>query len=103
MCIRRSLRPIFAIRSLHSLSLPVSNPGRLLEAKVGADSPLAWTVVSEAPWPAGSLAVSLDRHGHLFSPTPETELQPDDVVVVVASSAAGSEVRRLLVGEVPSA
>jgi hypothetical protein len=76
----------------------VTGTAVLMEATVGADSPFAGVRVSSAPWPAGCVAVSIDRHSHLVAPTPDTELHAGDVVVV---APAGAETAiRTLFGDV---
>lgn len=67
----------------------------LIETMVAEGSAMAGTRVANAPWPGGCVAVSIDRHSALVAPTPETELLPGDLVVVVAPAGAEPEIRRL--------
>lgn len=68
----------------------------LMEATVADGSPVAGVRVANAPWPAGCVAVSIDRHSQLVAPAPDTELRPGDLVVVVAPAGAETEIRKLL-------
>jgi len=52
--------------------------------------------VANVPWPAGCVAVSIDRHSQLVAPAPDTELRPGDLVLVVAPAGAETEIRKLL-------
>ncbi|HEX6239177.1 MAG TPA: chloride channel protein [Acidimicrobiales bacterium] len=67
----------------------------LIETEVGEGSPMAGLHLANAPWPGGCVAVSIDRHSHLVAPTPDTELLPGDLVVVVAPAGVEEEIRRL--------
>lgn len=84
-----------ALRRALRLLTGVTGTAVLMEATVGADSPFAGIRVASAPWPAGCVAVSIDRHSQLVAPTPDTELHAGDVVVVVAPAGAEAAIRTL--------
>ena len=84
-----------ALRRTLRLLTGVTGRATLIEATVGEGSAFAGAQVSSAPWPAGAVAVSIDRRSQLVSPTPDTELQPGDVIVVVAPAGAENEIRLL--------
>jgi CBS domain-containing protein len=87
-----------ALRRTLRLLTGVTGRATLIEATVGEGSAFAGAQVSNAPWPAGAVAVSIDRRSQLVSPTPDTQLQPGDVIVVVAPAGAEDEIR-VLFGE----
>ena len=70
----------------------------LVEAPVGQTSRFADTTVAAAPWPRGTVPLSIDRHSQLITPRPETVLQPHDVVMAVVPAAGEDELRRRLDG-----
>jgi H+/Cl- antiporter ClcA len=84
-----------ALRRALRLLTGVTGTAVLMEVTIGADSPFTGMRVSRAPWPTGCVAVSIDRHSQLVSPTPDTELHAGDVVVVVAPAGTETEIRRL--------
>ncbi|MEX0790395.1 MAG: chloride channel protein [Actinomycetota bacterium] len=84
-----------ALRRTLRLLTGISGKAVLMEVVVHEGSPFAGAQVSEAPWPAGCVALSIDRHSQLLGPTPETELMAGDVVVVVAPGGAEESIRRL--------
>jgi CBS-domain-containing membrane protein len=84
-----------ALRRTLRLLTGVTGRATLIEATVGEGSAFAGLPVSSAPWPAGAVAVSIDRRNQLVSPTPDTELQPGDLIVVVAPAGAEAEIRAL--------
>jgi H+/Cl- antiporter ClcA len=88
-----------ALRRALRLLTGVTGAAVLMEATVKADSVLAGARIANAPWPRGSVAVSIDRHSQLVAPTPETELRAGDVVVIVAPSGSEPTIRALF-GEV---
>ena len=89
---RRALR-----RSLKVLA-DVKGSSVLIEVPIGERSPFAGITVAAAPWPRGSVALSIDRHSQLLAPRPDTTLQAGDVIVAVAPVAAEAELRRRLDG-----
>jgi CBS domain-containing protein len=84
-----------ALRRALRLLTGVTGTAVLMEATVGVDSPFAGSRVATAPWPKGCVAVSIDRQSQLVAPTPDTELQAGDVVVVVAPAGAEVAIRTL--------
>ena len=84
-------------RSLKVLA-DVKGSSVLIEVPIGERSPFAGTTVAAAPWPRGSVALSIDRHSHLLAPRPDTTLHAGDVIVAVAPAAAEAELRRRLDG-----
>ena len=90
-----------ALRRSLRLFADISGSSVLIEAPVGEGSPFAGATVAGAPWPRGSLALSIDRRSQLIAPQPETTLQPGDVVVVVLPAAAEADLRRQLDGTGP--
>lgn len=60
--------------------------------------PFAATTVATAPWPRGSLALSIDRHSQLIAPRPDTALETGDVIVAVVPASAEAELRGRLDG-----
>ena len=84
-----------ALRRALRLLTGVTGTAVLMEATVGAGSPFAGVRVASAPWPAGCVAVSIDRHSQLVAATSDTELQVGDVVVVVAPAGAEAAIRTL--------
>jgi CBS domain-containing protein len=84
-----------ALRRALRLLTGVTGTAVLMEATVGVHSPFAGVRVANAPWPAGCVAVSIDRHSQLVAPTPDTELHAGDVVVVVAPVGAEAAIRTL--------
>jgi H+/Cl- antiporter ClcA len=87
-----------ALRRALRLLTGVTGTAVLMEATIDADSPLAGARIANAPWPPGSVAVSIDRHSQLVAPTPETELRAGDVVVIVAPSGSEPAIRALFGG-----
>jgi CIC family chloride channel protein len=73
----------------------ISGRAALIETTVGEGSPMAGVRVANAPWPGGCVALSIDRHSALVAPTPETQLLPGDVVVVVAPAGTEPEIREV--------
>ncbi len=88
--LRRSLRLLAGTRGGSSV---------LVEAPVADSSPFAGTTIATAPWPPGSFVLSIDRHGVLIAPRPETEIQPGDVVAAVVRADGDGDLRRQLSGE----
>jgi H+/Cl- antiporter ClcA/predicted transcriptional regulator len=84
-------------RSLHQLA-DVRGSSVLVEAPVGEASAFGGTTVASAPWPRGTVVLSIDRHSQLIAPQPETPLHAGDVIVAVAPATAEAELRRLLDG-----
>jgi H+/Cl- antiporter ClcA/predicted transcriptional regulator len=84
-------------RSLHRLA-DIRGSSVLVEAPIAETSQFAGTTVASAPWPRGTVALSIDRHSQLIAPQPETPLQPGDVVVAVVPAAAEAELRERLDG-----
>jgi H+/Cl- antiporter ClcA/CBS domain-containing protein len=90
--LRRSLRHLADVRG----------SSILVEAPVGEASAFGGATVAGAPWPRGTVVLSIDRHSQLIAPQPETSLQAGDVIVAVAPAAAEAQLRRLLDGETAS-
>jgi len=84
-----------ALRRTLRLLTGITGRAVLIEVVVREGSPLAGVLVSVAPWPAGCVALSIDRHSQLVAPAPDTELQTGDLILVVAPAAAESDIRRL--------
>ena len=74
-----------ALRRTLRLLTGVTGRATLIEATVGEGSRFAGVRVGAAPWPAGAVALSIDRRSQLLAPAPDPELQPGDVVVVVGT------------------
>jgi CBS domain-containing protein len=91
-----------ALRRSLRLLADVRGGSVLVEAEVSERSPFVGATIATAPWPRGSFALSIDRQSQLISPMPETALQAGDVLVVVVPTAAEPELRRRLVGAMPS-
>jgi CBS domain-containing protein len=87
-----------ALRRSLRLLADVRGSSVLVEAPIGETSPIAGTTVATAPWPRGTVALSIDRHSHLIVPQPDTRLQPGDVLVAVVPGAAEAELRQRLDG-----
>lgn len=92
-----------ALRRTLRLLTGVSGRALLMEATIGDTSPFAGQRVGSAPWPPGCVALSIDRHGQVVAATPETELLPGDVVVVVAPARAEPRIRSLFADETDGA
>ena len=84
-----------ALRRTLRLLTGVTGRATLIEATVGEGSRFAGVRVGTAPWPAGAVALSIERRSQLLAPAPDTELRPGDVVVVVAPAGAEAEIRAL--------
>jgi chloride channel protein, CIC family len=82
-------------RSLHQLA-DIRGSSVLVEAPVGKTSPIAGTTVASAPWPRGTVVLSIDRHSQLIAPQPDTPLHAGDVIVAVAPTATETELRHQL-------
>jgi Trk K+ transport system NAD-binding subunit len=85
-------------KSLHRLG-DLSDRSVLLEATIGDQSPFAGTTVATAPWPRGTVALSIDRNSHLIAPRPETPLRPGDIVATIVPPDVEPELRRLFGGQ----
>jgi CBS-domain-containing membrane protein len=90
-----------ALRRSLRLLADVTGGSVLVEAPVGEASAFAGTTVATAPWPRGSVALSIDRRSQLIAPRPETELLTGDVVMAVVPAASEAELRRRLDGGPP--
>jgi H+/Cl- antiporter ClcA len=88
-------------RSLHQLA-DIRGSSVLVEAPVGPMSAFGGTTVASAPWPRGTVVLSIDRHSQLIAPQPDSPLQAGDVIVAVAPAAAEAELRQRLDGAAPS-
>ena len=84
-------------RSLHQLA-DIKGSAVLVEAPVGEASAFGGTTVASAPWPRGTVVLSIDHHSQLIAPQPDTPLQAGDVIVAVAPAAAEAELRQRLDG-----
>lgn len=87
-----------ALRRSLRLLADITGSSVLVEANVGGTSTFAGRTVGSAPWPTGSFVLSIDRRGNLISPTSTTEIQEDDVVMVVVPAKQDDKLRRLLEG-----
>jgi CBS domain-containing protein len=87
-----------ALRRALRLLTGVTGTAVLMEVTIGAESPFAGARVASAPWPQGCVAVSIDRHSQLVAPTPDTELETGDIVVVVAPAGEEASIRTLFSG-----
>ena len=87
-----------ALRTSQRLLADVTGSSVLVEATIGENSPFAGVSVADAPWPRGSVPLSIDRHSQLIAPQSETTLQPGDVLMAVAPAHAERELRRRLNG-----
>jgi CBS domain-containing protein len=88
-------------RSLHQLA-DVRGSSVLVEAPIGETSPFAGTTVASAPWPRGTVVLSIDRHSQLITPQPQTSLHAGDVKVAVAPAATETALRQGLDGAAAS-
>jgi Trk K+ transport system NAD-binding subunit len=84
-------------RSLHQLA-DIKGSAVLIEAPVGEASAFGGTTVASAPWPRGTVVLSIDHHSQLIVPQPDTPLQAGDVIVAVAPAAAEAELHQRLDG-----
>ena len=84
-----------ALRRALRLLTGVTGTAVLMEVTVADGSPFAGRRVASAPWPTGCVAVSIDRHSQLVAPTPDTEIHPGDVLVLVAPAGAETAIRAL--------
>jgi Trk K+ transport system NAD-binding subunit len=73
----------------------VSERSLVLEAAISEHSPFAGATVATAPWPRGTVALSIDRESHLIPPRPETPLHPGDVVAAIVPRDVESDLRRM--------
>jgi trk system potassium uptake protein TrkA len=69
-----------------------------VEATIGNNSPFVGVAIADAPWPRGTVALSIDRHSQLIAPNAETTLQPGDTLMAVTPADAEDELRRRLDG-----
>ena len=82
-------------RSLHQLA-DIRGSSVIVEAPVAKTSPFVGTTVASAPWPRGTVVLSIDRHSQLIAPQSETPLHAGDVIVAVAPAATETELRHRL-------
>jgi CBS domain-containing protein len=81
-----------SLRSLRSVF-----PGSVLvEEEVRPRSAVSGLTVAEAPWPPGTVVVSIQRAGQLIFPEPRTEVRPEDVLSVLAPRGSEERLRRSL-------
>jgi trk system potassium uptake protein TrkA len=73
--------------------------GDIVEITLAANSHLVGRAVGELALPAGSALLMIVRDRTLLTPHPQTRLQPDDEVVVLASSDVEQELRAMLRGD----
>ena len=66
----------------------------LVEATVGSGSAFDGVTVADAPWPPGSVALSIDRHSQLVVPRPDLVICAGDVVVAVTARGTEEILRR---------
>jgi H+/Cl- antiporter ClcA len=87
--------------SLRSLRSPF--PGSVLvEERVGPDSRVAGLTVESAPWPSGTVVITIQRGDQLIFPEPSTEIQEADLLSVLAPQTAEGRLREVL-GSEPAA
>ncbi len=87
-----------AVRKSQRLLADVTGSSVLVEATIGENSPFVGVAVADAPWPRGTVVLSIDRHSQLIAPQPETTLQPGDTLMALAPEHAEDELRRRLDG-----
>ncbi len=76
----------------------VSTGAVTIEARVGADSPLAGVPLGAAGLPPGCIVVSVQRGEHMIFATGSTTLQHGDLVSALASPTTAEAVRRMIRG-----
>jgi CBS domain-containing protein len=84
-------------RSLHLLAGAVGST-TLVEATVGPGSGFDGVTIADAPWPSGSIALSIDRQSQLVVPRSDLVMCAGDVVVAVTTPGTEAELRRNLQG-----
>src|SRR5262249_26301353 len=70
----------------------------LFEVRLGAGSPLAGRTLREADLPSDTLVVSITRAGETLFPRAETQLEADDVVMILADPESEGALRAFLDG-----
>jgi CBS domain-containing protein len=70
----------------------------LFEARLSAASPLAGRTLREANLPGDTLVVSITRAGETLFPRADTQLEPDDVVMILADPSSEPALRAFLEG-----
>ncbi|MCO5175454.1 MAG: chloride channel protein [Thermomicrobiales bacterium] len=71
----------------------------LFEVRLGPTSPLVGRTLRDGGMPRGTLVVSIIRSGETIFPSAATELEADDVVMVVASPESEAGLRSFLAGD----
>lgn len=70
----------------------------LVQQSIGDVSAFSGRTVAEAPWPDGSVAISVERGSQLIFPEPDTQLLAGDVLSIVAPRRAELALRRMIAG-----
>ncbi len=70
----------------------------LFEARLTPSSPVAGRLLSNADFPKGTLVVSITRGGDTVFPRADTQLHPEDVILVLADPSAEVTLRSFLEG-----
>jgi Trk K+ transport system NAD-binding subunit len=67
----------------------------VFEMRVVPGAPVAGQAIRDVHWPAESVIASVQRSGKLIVPHGITDLQPGDVITVVAAPECADELERL--------
>lgn len=68
----------------------------MVELTLPDDSPYVGSRVQEVPWPADTTLLALLREGHVHTPDPDATLERHDELLLLATTAAESDIERLL-------
>jgi trk system potassium uptake protein TrkA len=68
----------------------------LVELTLPDDSPMVGRRVDAVRWPPDCTLVSIIRHGHVHTPTPDTPLEAHDELVFVSSADVEDELQQAL-------
>ncbi len=68
----------------------------MVELTLPDDSPYVGSRVKEVPWPADTTLLALLREGHVHTPDPDATLEGHDELLLLATTAAETDIERLL-------
>ena len=68
----------------------------MVELTLPDDSPFVGSRVHEVPWPSDTSLLALLREGHVHTPDPDATLEAHDELLLLATTAAESDLERLL-------
>lgn len=68
----------------------------MVELTLPDDSPYVGSRVQEVPWPADTTLLALLRQGHVHTADPDATLEGHDELLLLATTAAETEIERLL-------